>query len=125
MKLKTLASVEKAGHQVEWGNGESWRILTQDDGLGYTLTKTIVAASSRSSLQYKNHQESCFCVAGKGAIEVDGTVYPLVPGITYVLDQHEPHILSAEETLHLVCVFTPALQGHETHNLNSSAFSSY
>jgi L-ectoine synthase len=125
MKYKTLDSVEQTGHQVEWGNGNSWRILTESDGLGYTLTKTTVAAGSSSSLQYKNHRESCFCVAGKGAIEVDGTVYPLVPGSTYVLDEHEPHLLSGEDTLHLVCVFTPALQGHETHNLNDSGFSSY
>ncbi|MEU9282332.1 ectoine synthase [Streptomyces sp. NPDC048342] len=113
---------------VDWGNGLSRRFLTLGDGVGYTVTDTIVHAGTKSRLEYRNHLESCYCIAGSGeVIDTEGTVHPIAPGTLYSLDRHDAHWLVAhpEEDLRLVCVFTPALRGDERHDLDSSGYSHY
>ncbi|MEU9241662.1 ectoine synthase [Streptomyces sp. NPDC048385] len=113
---------------VDWGNGLSRRFLTLGDGVGYTVTDTIVHAGTKSRLEYRNHLESCYCIAGSGeVIDTEGTVHPIAPGTLYSLDRHDAHWLVAhpEEDLRLVCVFTPALRGDERHDLDSSGYSYY
>jgi Ectoine synthase len=53
---------------VEWGNGLSRRFLLEADGMGYTVTDTIVRAGTKSRLEYKNHLEACYCIEGKGSV---------------------------------------------------------
>ena len=113
---------------VDWGNGLSRRFLTESDGLGYTVTDTIVRAGTKSRLEYRRHLEACYCIAGNGEIvDMNGNSHPITPGTLYALDQHDAHwlIASPEEDLRLVCMFTPALRGDERHNLDSSEFSQY
>lgn len=113
---------------VDWGNGMSRRFLVADDGLGYSVTDTVVRAGTKSRLEYRNHVETCYCIAGSGeVIETDGTAHPLTPGRMYCLDQHEAHhlVASPHEDLRLVCVFVPALRGDEAHRLDPDAASSY
>ena len=113
---------------VEWGNGVSRRFLLKEDRVGYSLTDTIVWAGTSSCLQYVDHVEACYCIEGSGwVIEADGSAHRLEPGTMYALDEHDPHTLIADEgvDLRLVCVFQPALEGHECHNLSPNGFSSY
>lgn len=113
---------------VEWGNGLSRRFLLAADGMGYSLTDTIVRAGSLSRLEYRHHLEACYCIEGSGEIiDVNGVSHPIVPGTMYALDQHEAHYLCAapDEDLRLVCVFSPALVGDETHRLDGAQFSQY
>jgi L-ectoine synthase len=113
---------------VDWGNGLSRRFLLESDGMGYTVTDTIVRAGTKSRLEYRRHLEACYCIEGSGeVIDTNGDSFPLVPGTMYALDRNDPHFLiaSPHEDLRLVCVFTPALQGHETHKLDSADFSHY
>jgi L-ectoine synthase len=113
---------------IEWGNGTSRRFLVADDGVGYTVTDTLVRAGTKSRLEYRNHLEACYCIEGSGeVIELDGTSHPLVPGTLYALDEHDAHFLvaSPHEDLRLVCVFTPALRGDEVHSLDEHVSSAY
>ncbi|MFF0745840.1 ectoine synthase [Streptomyces sp. NPDC004111] len=113
---------------VEWGNGLSRRFLLAEDGLGYSLTDTTVAAGTKSRLEYVNHLEACYCIGGSGeVIELDGTSHPITPGKMYALDQHDAHFLvaSPHEDLRLVCVFSPALRGDEVHSLDAATSSAY
>jgi L-ectoine synthase len=113
---------------VEWGNGLSRRFLVADDGVGYTVTDTLVRAGTKSRLEYRNHLETCYCIEGSGeVIELDGTSHPLVPGTLYALDEHDAHFLvaSPHEDLRLVCVFSPALRGDESHSLDEHVSSAY
>lgn len=113
---------------VEWGNGLSRRFLVEQDGMGYTLTDTIVRAGTRSALHYQKHLEACYCIAGRGeVVHVDGSRHVLEPGTMYALDQYDQHYLVAaeDEDLRLVCVFAPALRGDERHQLNDQTFSHY
>ncbi|WP_030244737.1 ectoine synthase [Streptomyces sp. NRRL S-350] len=113
---------------VEWGNGLSRRFLVAADGLGYSLTDTIVNAGTKSRLEYRNHLEACYCIAGSGeVIDMDGTSHPITPGRLYALDRHDAHYLVAapHEDLRLVCVFSPALRGDEVHQLDAHSSSAY
>lgn len=113
---------------VLWGNGTSHRMLIAADSVGYTVTDTVVWAGTSSHLQYRNHVEACFCIAGKGTVETsDGRSFRIVPGTIYVLDEHEQHTLSADadQDLRLICTFSPALVGEETHRLDAPEFSAY
>jgi L-ectoine synthase len=112
---------------VEWGNGVSRRFLLQADGMGYTVTDTIVNKGTTSRLEYKNHLEACYCIEGSGkVIEMDGTEHEIVPGTIYALDKHDMHdlVASDHEDLRLVCMFTPALTGDEAHRLTESGIHS-
>lgn len=113
---------------VEWGNGLSRRFLTEADGVGYTVTDTIVRAGTKSRLEYRNHLESCYCIEGSGeVIDTAGVSHPITPGTLYALDRHDAHwlVASPHEDLRLVCMFTPALRGDETHDLDSAEYSHY
>jgi L-ectoine synthase len=114
---------------VDWGNGTSARYLTKADGMGYTVTDTIVKAGTSSPLHYKNHLEACYCISGSGkVIDEHGNEFEIVPGTIYALDKHDPHhlVASPNEDLRLVCVFTPALHGHEAHDFSKTGdFSNY
>jgi L-ectoine synthase len=112
---------------VKWGNGLSRRFLTEADGMGYTLTDTVVYAGTRSPIQYRRHLEACYCIEGGGAVELrDGERIEIKEGTMYALNNHEAHYLIAEEVdMRLVCVFAPALQGDEKHTLSEDGFSYY
>jgi len=128
MIIRSLDNIKGTDRDVDWGNGKSFRYLLAKDGMGYTLTHTVVAPNTCSLLEYKNHLEACLCVSGSGAVEslATGKTYDIVPGIMYALDKHDAHFLIAkEEELHLVCVFYPALVGAEKHSLEGEASSTY
>jgi len=113
---------------VNWGNGLSRRFLLDADGVGYTLTDTLVRAGTRSHLHYPEHLEACYCIAGRGWVEDRvGHAHRIEPGTLYALDEHDPHTLVADpgEDMRLVCVFSPALNGDERHELQQDVYSRY
>ncbi|MFJ8843683.1 ectoine synthase [Streptomyces cyaneofuscatus] len=113
---------------VDWGNGLSRRFLLETDGIGYSVTDTIVRAGTKSLLEYRRHLETCYCIEGSGeVVALDGTAYRITPGTLYSLDQHDAHYLIADPDtdLRLVCVFSPALRGDEQHSLDASSASAY
>lgn len=113
---------------VEWGGGTSERLLTAKDDMGFAVAHTVVRAGTESKLEYKNHLEACYCIAGSGEVEdTEGNIYPITPGTIYVLDEHDPHYLRGgkDEDLVLVSVFNPAITGDEVHQLDGDGFSSY
>ncbi|WP_433010610.1 ectoine synthase [Kribbella sp. CA-294648] len=113
---------------VEWGNGLSYRVLTQADGMGFAICDTLVRRGTTSALQYRDHLEACFCVGGSGeVVETDGTRHKIVPGTIYALNEHDAHYLIAsdDEDLHLISVFNPPINGDEKHTLSADGFSQY
>ena len=100
----------------------SARYLLRRDGMGFTLTQTTVAAGSSQTMQYKNHVEANLVIEGEGDLtDLDaGTVHPLRPGTMYALDRHDRHRIDASTDMRIVCVFSPALVGPETHDADGS-----
>lgn len=125
MIIKKLSEIINSERDVAWGNGRSRRFLIEKDGMGYSLTDTIIDAGTESLLEYKNHREACYCIEGEGEIEADGVVYPIEPGTMYALDKHDKHYLRAKTTLRLICVFTPPLKGKESHSFTTGESSHY
>ncbi|MBW4556392.1 MAG: ectoine synthase [Trichormus sp. ATA11-4-KO1] len=125
MILNDLNKIVDTERDVEWGNGRSRRFLIEKDGMGYSLTDTIVEAGTESLLEYKNHFETCYCIEGEGEVEAEGVIYPIKPGTMYALNKHDKHYLRAKTMLRLVCVFYPALIGHESHQLKNYVSSHY
>jgi L-ectoine synthase len=124
MIIRDLSTVKT----VDWGNGLSRRFLLAADGLGYTVTDTLVHAGTQTRIEYKNHLEACYCIGGSGeVVDADGRSHLIVPGTMYALDQHDPHhlVASSTDSLRLVCVFSPALSGDERHRLDADGFSHY
>jgi L-ectoine synthase len=70
---------------------------------------------------YKHHQEACFVIEGSAEItERDTGVQHLIgPGDAYA-PQHDRHTIHVLEPLRLVCIFSPALTGTETHDADGS-----
>lgn len=119
MIVRTLDSIIGTDQHIVGDDFESRRILLKKDGLGYSFHDTILEQGSEMRIQFKNHIETNYCIAGEGEV-VDvaaGATHPLKPGTIYVLDKHDEHILRATKgTLRLICVFTPALSGKEIHD---------
>lgn len=113
---------------VDWGNGRSFRLLVDQDGLGFTLAHTHVSAGTESKLQYRRHLEACYCIDGRGEIITeDGVAHPIEPGVLYALDAHDAHTLRAspDGDLELISVFNPPLTGEERHVLSADGYSQY
>lgn len=113
---------------VQWGNGTSSRLLTQRDGMGFTVAYTTVFSGTESKLQYRRHLEACYCISGRGKIVTQsGEIYELEPGTMYALDEHDAHslIANADGDLHLISIFNPPLVGNEKHALDEAGYSQY
>jgi len=123
MIIRTLAEVLGTPAHVRGDAFESRRLLLARDGLGYSLHDTICKEGSEQLLEYKNHIEANYIIAGEGEVVnvATGEVHPLGPGSLYVLDRHDAHILRAlKGDLRIVCIFTPALTGQERHDASGS-----
>jgi L-ectoine synthase len=128
MFVRNLKQIEETPHFVEWGSGTSHRLLTERDGMGFTVCHTVVRANTTSLLEYRNHLEACYCIAGTGEVEdMAGNVFPIAPGDIYVLDKNDKHYLRGgkNEDLILVSIFNPPLKGTERHRLDGSEGSAY
>lgn len=109
-------------------SGPGWtslRLLVRSDGMGFSMTETQVLPGAVLSLQYKNHVEACYCVAGEGEVieKPSGKVHPIAPGILYAPNDHGAHevrVPPGGAPLRLICVFSPALEGDEVHDADGS-----
>lgn len=122
MKVIDTANLPKE-RQVEFHAGVSNRILLESDGMGYTITKTVISPDAGKVFQhYKNHLETCYCVSGRATLTDanTGETFEITPDVTYVLDKNDPHYFEAHEETVLICTFNPPLTGNETHQDDGS-----
>ncbi len=101
----------------------SFRMLLASDGMGYTITKTVIPKGEPQFWHYKNHLESCFCVAGEGELTnlETGERFMISEDVMYVLDKNDPHTFEAlTNKVVLICVFNPPLRGREVHMKDGS-----
>ena len=126
MIVRNMHELVGSERDVAWGNGRSRRLLLAADNMGFAICDTRVDAGTESRLEYRNHLEACYCIAGEGEVEdMDGNVFALWPGVMYALDCHDEHLLRAHTDMRLVSVFNPALAGHERHALDAGGSSAY
>jgi len=122
MIVRNLEDLTDTDRDVTTENWSSRRFLLADGHHGYSLNDTVLHACTTTTMWYRNHQESVYCVGGTGTLTdlESGDVHPINPGTLYVLDGHERHELYAETDLRMVCVFTPPLTGREVHDADGA-----
>ena len=123
MLVRTVQDLEAHGsYREKPGVWSSARYLLRRDGMGFTLTETTVVAGASQTMQYKNHVEANLIIEGEGDLTdlATGAVHRLAPGTMYALDRHDRHRIDAGTDMRIVCVFSPALVGPETHDEDGS-----
>ena len=114
-----LKDTDRAVSDAQW---TSVRMLLADDKMGFSFHITTLAAGSEHTFHYKNHFESVYCMKGKGSITdlATGETHEITPGVMYALNEHDRHVLRAEEELVMACVFNPPVTGTEVHREDGS-----
>jgi L-ectoine synthase len=122
MKVRTIKEIEGTERDVKFKEGKSLRILLEKDSMGFSLHKTIIPKGQKGHWHYKNHQEACYCVSGKGIlINLDSnTHYTIEKDSTYILDNYDNHTFEALEDVVLISVFNPPVKGQEVHQKDGS-----
>lgn len=121
MIVRSLEEIEGTSRDVSGPTWQSRRLLLEGDRMGFSVHDTLIHAGTSTEMEYRNHLEAVYCIEGKGTVTVlDGETFPIAAGTIYALDRHDRHVLVAEETLRLVCVFNPPLTGTETHDATGS-----
>ncbi|MCA1777314.1 MAG: ectoine synthase [Loktanella sp.] len=117
--IKDLKNTDKDVHDAQW---TSVRMLLASDGMGFSFHITTLESGSEHTFHYKNHFESVYCMSGTGAITdlATGETHAIRPGVMYALDQHDKHILRADEELVMACCFNPPVTGNEVHQADGS-----
>lgn len=107
---------------VKFNGGKSYRVVLKKDKLGFAMMETRINKGGPYLWHYKEHQEACMCISGKGYIidKTDDSRIDIHKGITYMVDNHQPHLFYAETDVILISVFNPPLIGDETHDENGN-----
>lgn len=126
MKVTTIEGLPEE-RKVQFHSGISNRIILKEDGMGFSMTKTVIEPGKRVFQHYKNHLESCYCVSGSATLTnaTTGEEFSITPDVTYTLDKNDPHYFEAHEVTTLICVFNPPLVGRETHREDGSYASDF
>ena len=103
---------------VVFNGGKSYRTVLKSDNLGFAMMKTVIEKGGAYKWHYKNHKEACMCIEGSGVLEdlSTGEKHIIQPGITYLVDNYQPHLFTANTEVILISVFNPPLIGNETHD---------
>ena len=82
------------------------------------VTETLGIGLGETAADGSVSLEAVYCLSGSGELTYDEgrAAQKIVPGTLYALDRHDRHKITASEELRLVCVFNPAVAGHETHD---------
>ena len=122
MIVKTLEDV--VGTKGD-AHGDKWhclRLLHKEDGMGVTLTDSILEAGFEMILWRKNHLEACYCLEGEGTVEEldTGTIHEIKAGTLYAMNGHDRHRVKVKTKMRLIATFTPSFAGDEVHDEDGS-----
>ncbi len=122
MIVKTRDDVIGTKGEARGNRWWSLRLLHEEDGMGVTLTDSILEPGFDMVLWQKNHLEACYCLEGEGTVEEldSGVTHEIKPGTLYAMNDHDRHRIRAKTRLHLICTFHPALTGNEVHDADGS-----
>ena len=68
MIVTSLHDILGSDRDVSGPGWSSRRLLLASDGMGFTLTDTIIKSDALLELEYKHHLEACYCIEGRGEI---------------------------------------------------------
>jgi L-ectoine synthase len=116
-RLEDIIGTKGEAHGDKW---HSLRLLHSEDGMGVTLTDSILEEGFEMVLWQKNHLEACYCLEGEGTVEEldSATVHTIKPGTLYAMNDHDRHRIRATTRMRVVCTFFPALTGLGSRDFN-------
>lgn len=123
MIVRGLDEVLGTENDVSGPGWNSRRLLLAGDGMGFSLSDTLILPGAEMVLEYRHHFEACYCIEGRGEVmaHASGIWQAIEPFTVYALDLHDRHILRAfGEGMRLVCTFNPGLSGQEVHRADGS-----
>jgi L-ectoine synthase len=124
MKVIRMEELRGTEREVKCPRGgfTSLRALLASDGMGFTMTKTVIPVAGPQRWHYTKHLEACYCVSGKALLVecATGAYHAIAPDTLYVLNNHDEHMFDAIEETTLICVFNPPLTGREVHRADGS-----
>ena len=122
MIVRTLEDLIGTKGEAHGNNWHSMRLLRVDDGMGVTLTDSILEEGFQMTLWQKNHLEACYCLEGEGTVEEldTGKVHEIKAGTIYAMNHHDKHRIHAKTRMRVICTFVPALSGAEAHDGDGS-----
>ncbi len=122
MIVKTTADVIGTKGEARGDKWYSLRLLHREDGMGVTLTDTILEEGFEMVLWQKNHLEAIYCLEGEGTVEEldSGTIHDIGPGTLFAMNEHDRHRIRAKTRMWVVATFTPPLTGDEVHDADGS-----
>lgn len=127
--VRSLHEIVGTERDVFWGNGQSRRLLIRKDGLGFALCITFGNANTDSPLQYRNHFESCYYVSGSGEYVWDTNRHPIDTGegtsTVFIMNRNDAHRMVVKDESICLSIFSPPIEGHESHNMSAGSSSSY
>lgn len=115
MLRRKLADINGTDRDVRDDWWRSRRLLVAEDDFPYSFHITILYPGARLQLEYANHRETVYCIAGSGTMtdQSSGETFDMERGSMYSAGIGEPHEVLAHTELTLVCVFDPPLEGTE------------
>lgn len=118
-RLEDVVGGKGDAHGDKW---HSLRLLHEEDGMGVTLTDSILEAGFEMVLWQKRHLEACYCLEGEGTVEEldSGKLHEIKAGTLYAMNDHDRHRIRAKTRMRVVCTFFPALTGEEVHDADGS-----
>ncbi len=120
MFVRTLDQLAGTDKEVKWQDGDRWlravRLVTRDDGAGFSLADVILSAGWSLDVHYKNHVEATLVVSGSATITeyATGNSWDVGAGDVYVVGPKDKHHVVTNSEMHAVTIFNPALTGAET-----------
>lgn len=129
MKVIAGGDLQSMNRVMEFTPGGffSHRFLLHEDGMGFTVTRTVIPPEGPQYWHYPNHLEACYCVTGEGELVnlSTGEKHAIRPDTLYALDNNDEHTFEAiGGPVTLLCVFSPALHGNEAHK-NGHSYNGY
>ena len=104
------------------GRLQARRLLTKEDGCGFSFSDVRLSAGMSNALWYKNHVEGNLMVSGEMEITElsSGDSWTLGAGDLYVVGPRDRHRATAKTDCHIVSVFCPPTLGTERHDADGS-----
>jgi hypothetical protein len=127
--VRKLEQVNATERDVFWGNGQSKRLLVKRDGLEFAFCVTFGNAGTDSLLQYRNNLESCYYISGSGEYEWESGKHPILTedgqATVFIMNQYDTHNMRVNKSSICLSIFTPPIEGDESHDFSSGKPSSY
>tara|TARA_B110000438_G_scaffold26773_1_gene25539 strand:+ start:2273 stop:2962 length:690 start_codon:yes stop_codon:yes gene_type:complete len=124
MIVRSVAEYQASGRTVGLAGGQatSTRLITAQDGMGFSLAFVTLERGLSFDLWYKHHWETNVVLAGSARLSDTGRgdSWELDHDSVYLVGPTDRHRLEAHTPIEVLSVFCPAVNGDEVHDADGS-----